>query len=555
MLQHYFLKISALFILLFLGLVASTFFVSNPLIVALLALVLLVTLLGFLYSILIKPLQSAFESIGKLDARIKQERETHKQSFLHVSQNNPLIKTLFEKIYALLGILTHLSENYSESAGKNSIATAQLMFSIDTMSKKLEEKAASISAISDSAQNIFEHVNTVSTNSQEASSFAKLSMSESKKSITELNEIIGRMNTINVQTADAASKVSALREKSITIQNVTTVIDDIADQTNLLALNAAIEAARAGEHGRGFAVVADEVRNLAERTSKSTGEVNIIVKQIQQETSDVFASIEALRAEVGHASEKVQCVGNEIKLFITNAEKIEEQISTIAKSSDYNSDQLLNIKDSIGKISEQLESGTKEMQSISGQTQKIISSAEVAHERLSEFAMDEYHEKMYGLCKAAKENIERLFEEAIESRKLSVEDIFDTNFKPIANTNPQKFTTRYDSFTDQMFPAIVDTIVKEHSNTYYSVAQHKSGYISTHNARAPLSGDYQKDLFGNRTKRIFTDQGVRGANHEKRVLLQTYRREDGSVMHDISIPIYVKGRHWGGYRIGYKPNA
>jgi len=101
--------------------------------------------------------------------------------------------------------------------------------------------------------------------------------------------------------------------------------------------------------------------------------VTIIVKQIQQDTNDVFASIETLRNEVMRASDKVTLVGNEIKTFITNAEKIEEQISSIAKSSDYNSDQLLTIRDAIGKISEQLEAGTKEMRAISAQTQDIIS--------------------------------------------------------------------------------------------------------------------------------------------------------------------------------------
>ena len=553
MLRDYFFKIAFPFTLLFMALLGLSLWLNNAFIVALIASVLGIGVMSVFYMVVFKPLQDALGSIEKLDARLKKEREVHQQTFLHVSQNHPWINALFARIYKLLGILTGLSENYSHSAGKNSIATAQLMFSIDAMSKKLDEKAQGISEISASAQNIFEHVNIVSTNSQEASSFAKLSMSESKKSITELNEIIQNMQTITIKTSDASSKVNELKEKSITIQNVTTVIDDIADQTNLLALNAAIEAARAGEHGRGFAVVADEVRSLAERTSKSTGEVTIIVKQIQQDTNDVFASIETLRNEVMRASDKVTLVGNEIKTFITNAEKIEEQISSIAKSSDYNSDQLLTIRDAIGKISEQLEAGTKEMRAISAQTQDIISGAEAAHESLSAFAMDEYHEKMYGLCKNAKEGIERIFEEAINQGKLSVEDIFDTNFKPIPNTNPQKYTTHYDSYTDQTFPTIVDTIMKENSNTLYSVAMHKSGYISTHNARAPLTGNYEKDLFGNRSKRIFTDRGVRGANHEKPVLLQTYRREDGVVMHDISMPIYVKGRHWGGYRIGYKP--
>jgi methyl-accepting chemotaxis protein len=100
---------------------------------------------------------------------------------------------------------------------------------------------------------------------------------------------------------------------------------------------------------------------------------------------------------------------------------------------------------------------------------------------------------------------------------------------------------------------MIDKIMRENSNLLYNVPMHTSGYIPTHNARAPLTGDYQKDLFANRSKRIFTDQGVRGANHQKPVLLQTYRREDGAVMHDLSIPIFVKGRHWGGYRVGYKP--
>jgi len=553
MLEHQFRKMALLFGFLFFGVFGLSWVVQSPVIVGVVALCLGAVCVAVMYSSVIRPVSKSLTMLASLDARQKEEREATKHMFNETQK--PWTKKLFGRVFALLDVLTRLSENYSQSAGKNSIATAQLMFSIDTMSKKLEEKAASILEISASAQNIFEHVTKVSVSSQEASSFAKLSMRESTKSMEELNEIIQSMEAINLQTTESSAKVNDLKEKSITIHNVTTVIDDIADQTNLLALNAAIEAARAGEHGRGFAVVAEEMRNLAERTSKSTGEVTIIVKQIQQDTNEVFASMEALRGAIEKASTKVSHVGEEIKHFITNAQKIEEQIDAIAKSSDYNSDQLLTIRDAIAKISEQLESGTKEMREISGQTEAIIAGAEVAHESLSAFAMDAYHEKMFGLCKEAKKAVENAFEGAISSGKLSQEDVFDTAFKPIPNTNPQKYTTRYDSFTDKVFAPIVDAIMKENTNTLYAVAMHKSGYISTHNARAPLTGDYEKDLFANRSKRIFTDRGVRGANHEKPVLLQTYRREDGVIMHDISVPIYVGGRHWGGFRIGYKPSA
>jgi len=556
MIKGYFMKLGALFAFLFCLLIVLSIYYPQALVISIVGFMIFVMAFGVLYQQIFAPLLQALSSISKLDVRVKIEREKNKQAFLDMMHAHPFLKILFDKIYKLTTTLTHLSEDYSQSAGKNSIATAQLVFSIDTLSKKLDEKAHSISEISASAQNIFEHVTLVSTNSQSASAFAKTSMSESRKTIEELNEIIQKMSNINVQTADASTRVNELKAKSVTIQNVTTVIDDIADQTNLLALNAAIEAARAGEHGRGFAVVADEVRSLAERTSRSTGEVNIIVKQIQQDTNDTFSTIEALRKEVDKATEKVHFVGDEIKLFIANAEKIEEQISNIAKSSDYNSNQLLNIRDAIAKISEQLKASTDEMKKISNQTQDIINGAESAHEHLSEFAMDEYHEKMYQICIGAKMAVEKSIEDAIADSKINVDDMFDTHFKPIPNTNPQKFTTRYDSFTDATFPAIIDTLMKENPNVLiYVVAQHKSGYIPTHNinARQPLTGNYEKDLIGNRTKRIFDDSGVRGANHEKRVLLQTYRREGGVILHDLSVPIYIKGRHWGGLRVGYKP--
>jgi len=110
--------------------------------------------------------------------------------------------------------------------------------------------------------------------------------------VTAVNKIAGNLNTMSQRSREIASSVEALSTRVGEIGGIVKLIKEIADQTNLLALNAAIEAARAGEQGRGFAVVADEVRKLAERTTKATSEISGLVQSIQQETAHAKVQIE-----------------------------------------------------------------------------------------------------------------------------------------------------------------------------------------------------------------------------------------------------------------------
>ena len=152
--------------------------------------------------------------------------------------------------------------------------------------------------------------------------------------------------------------------------------------------------------------------------------------------------------------------------------------------------------------------------------------------------------------------IGKVMEEAIDNGVFTVKEAFDQNYVPIPGFDPEKYHTKYDSYLDKAILSMEDEFLKDDS-VVFAVAVDSNGYLPTHNTRyqKPITGDRQKDLVGNRTKRIFNDPvGIRAAQNTEPLLRQVYHRDTGETMWDISAPIMVKGNHWGGFRIGFSLN-
>jgi len=449
-----------------------------------------------------------------------------------------------------------LVETLSASADKNAISAAEVSFAADQVKQRLDRQVEETAQMADYAGQITESVRESSEQATNAATMALQNREVSVEGRQSLVSAIENVRLVHQQSEENLRLIQALHEKSGKIQGVTSTIQGIAEQTNLLALNAAIEAARAGEQGRGFAVVADEVRQLAGRTAQATSEVADTLDEIQNDTTKIVSRIESLAKTVEDGLASVESVGGQLDQIRDQSDRVQQQVARIAEIDQNNEQSLAQVFSAIESVRDHISESDTSVASLADQASTLMELAEKANAAFALNSSESYHRPFYEKALEGAQQIGQLFEAAIREGRLSEAALFDKKRTPIANTQPQQYSSSFDRFTDQMFPAIQEPIKKSHEAIVFSIACAPDGYVPTHNKdfAHPPSGNPEVDLVKSRSKRLFNDRtGIRCGSHTESMLLQTYRRDTGEIMHDLSVPIYVNGKHWGGFRVGYRP--
>ncbi len=251
-----------------------------------------------------------------------------------------------------------------DAISATSSTSSQISSSTEEMAAGVEEQSQQASEVASSVDEMTKTILDTTKNATQATSASKQYGDIAKEGGKVVNDTIEGMNKIAEVVQKSADTVQQLGKNSEQIGEIVQVIDDIADQTNLLALNAAIEAARAGEQGRGFAVVADEVRKLAERTTKATKEIAAMIKQIQKDTEGAVISMEEGTKIVEDGKKLADKAGNSLKQIIGGAEKVVDIITQVAAASEEqsaSSEQISKNIEAISSVTQQSSSGIQQI--------------------------------------------------------------------------------------------------------------------------------------------------------------------------------------------------
>ncbi|RWZ54589.1 methyl-accepting chemotaxis protein [Halobacillus fulvus] len=330
---------------------------------------------------------------GNLRVDLQEVRSKDEVGYLNESVNEMArnLQSLLFTIKEASENLAASSEELTASSEQTNAATQQVSGAVDQIAAGAEGQLLQMNRSVQSIGEMDEGITRIAETSAEVAVASRNTVEKAKQGEENVTKSIEQMGTIENNVKDTSRSIRSLDERSKEIESIITAITDISAQTNLLALNAAIEAARAGEHGKGFAVVADEVRKLAEESNDSANQIAELVQAIQKETQETVVKMNTVSDDVGLGVKWMENTGESLHDILVSINQVAVQVegvSEVSKAMSAHSTQVSGAFREVGALTEQATGQTQSVAGLAEEQSAAMEEIAASAETLSELATD-----------------------------------------------------------------------------------------------------------------------------------------------------------------------
>ena len=370
-------------------------------------------------------------------------------------------------------------------------------------------------------------------------------------SLGQIGNLLELVETLTQHVTGFAAAMDQVRRSS-------QEIDQIAETTNILALNATIEAMRAGEQGRTFAVVASEVKSLANETRRATEEIGRTIDTLGDEAAQVIEKIQVGATASAEAKSSVSAIEQTLSGVTDLIGEVDQQQDLIARNSATISEHVHRVQDVLGDFDSAVSDNETKLATAHDRMEDLELTASDMFDKLVKAGMSPEDSAMVGKAQAHAANLSRLVEDAIDRGELSLDEMFDQDYREVPGTNPKLYRTRFSDWADRVWQPAYDAFLEENREAHMCSAADMNGFLPTHisdRSRTP-TGDEAHDTQYCRNGRIMLE-GVDmvAKKSSDPYTMAVYRHEnDGRtymVVRNVYVPLIVKGRRWGDAELAY----
>lgn len=537
----------------------------------------------------------AYEQIQALFQRLNLEH-TDLRAPVRELEDGPEAQAAAAEVQAFLRQLLATLTTLDRAIGKMGMKEALNVLQLRRLTELMQAQNADVENLTHGVEELAKGVTHVAEDTHRVAEAATNMKRAGGESLAAVSTVLDQMQSLEQQANTARDSVANMVQQTREAAEKLKMVRGVAGTSRLLALNAAIQAAHAND--KAFAVVAQEMRRLSDRTEQ-------LVKQIEVEVQEMEEAIGDAGAVMSSMAETVLVTGNQAKAASGGLSQVHELLNEVSDAVE----SIAAVAEEQAAATEQISATARDLSSRIEATAEsmnltrnlaVSELTEEAHEVLGHYDIGTKSDRMRDLLERTCDEVEQIVERAVAQGSVGVEQLWDYDYQEIKGSaiqslarifrvdrvpptgfNPPKYQTLYDQKIDMPLIDLMDRVVREGSLQFCTVMDLNAFTLAHARSMAQdWTGSYERDLAGNRIKRVFVNDvsahksvrialppalqqkeridsrdvaGLPGPTDTRSFLIQTYALDSGEVMLAMAMPIYIRGRRWGVIRAGYKP--